>query len=112
MAHALGLTNVRIAHGRAEELARSPMHRGRHTIVISRAVDDLHVLARWCPPLLAPVPDARLIVWKGGDLSQEITATRRLPVVRSIETIPLDLPGEPWFAREQKHLVEVRFEIH
>ena len=47
-AEELGLRNVTVLHGRAEELATEPTHRGRYAGVIARAVGPLDVTVALC----------------------------------------------------------------
>ena len=46
----LGLKNVRILTGRAEELGSNPKHRETFDVVCARAVAELRVLMEWCIP--------------------------------------------------------------
>lgn len=48
----LGLTGVRAVHGRAEDLAHQPEHRGRFDLVTARAVARLPTLLEFCLPFL------------------------------------------------------------
>lgn len=48
----LGLKNVHILTGRAEELGTNPKHRETFDVVCARAVAELRVLMEWCIPFL------------------------------------------------------------
>lgn len=48
----LGLTNVHILTGRAEELGQNAKHREKFDVVCARAVAELRVLVEWCVPFL------------------------------------------------------------
>ena len=48
----LGLANVLVVTGRAEEIARQGVHRHSYDVVVARAVAKLSDLAAWCRPLL------------------------------------------------------------
>lgn len=48
----LGLTNVHILTGRAEELGQDPKHREKFDLVCARAVAELRVLMEWCIPFI------------------------------------------------------------
>jgi len=52
MAGALGLKNVDVVAGRAEEVGRQAAHRHSYDVVVARAVAKLSDLARWSRPLL------------------------------------------------------------
>ncbi|HEX2222366.1 MAG TPA: 16S rRNA (guanine(527)-N(7))-methyltransferase RsmG [Candidatus Limnocylindria bacterium] len=60
---ALGLGNVTVATGRAEELGRDPVHRERYTVATARACAALPVLAEYALPLLKQ--GGVLLAWKG-----------------------------------------------
>lgn len=47
----LGLTNVDVVWGRAEDLGKDEAHRERYDVVTARAVAELRVLAEFCLPL-------------------------------------------------------------
>lgn len=72
----LGLTNVRVLRGRAEEL------HGKETfdVVTSRAVAPLDRLARWSLPLV--VPGGEMVAMKGSSAPEEIAAAA--PVLRKL----------------------------
>lgn len=80
----LGLEDVQVVHGRAEELGRHPEHRGRYDLVTARAVAPLNTLVEYLLPL------ARLgglvVVYKGPGAPQEFMEARQ-----AIET----LGGDP-----------------
>jgi len=52
MVMALGLTNVDVAVGRAEEVGREAAHRRLYDVVVARAVARLSDLAKWSQPFL------------------------------------------------------------
>jgi 16S rRNA (guanine527-N7)-methyltransferase len=70
VAGALALKAVDVETARAEELGRSPNHRGRYDIAVARAVADLPVLAEYALPLLRV--GGRLVALKGRDAHEEV----------------------------------------
>jgi 16S rRNA (guanine527-N7)-methyltransferase len=68
----LGLENVRLLHGRAEDLARDVSLRGAFDLCVSRAVARLPVLAEYCLPFLAV--GGNLFAYKGEDVAEELAA--------------------------------------
>ena len=62
----LGLTNVAVVRGRAEELAGD----GEFDVVTSRAVAPLGKLVRWCLPLTAP--HGVVLAMKGASAAEEV----------------------------------------
>jgi 16S rRNA (guanine527-N7)-methyltransferase len=69
---ALGLENVTVLTGRAEEFARKPEHRGRYNLVTARAVAALPTLLEYCCPFARA--GGRVIAPKKGDLADEVDA--------------------------------------
>ncbi len=109
MAAELEIGNVSIFNGRVEDATMLETHGRRADCVTARAVTRLDALVRWAVPLLRSDGDRRLIAWKGGDLTEEITEARRHPLVKEIGEHRIEIPEEPWFAMEEKKLVEARF---
>lgn len=72
----LGLSNVRVVRGRAEDFTERHMFE----VVTSRAVAPLDRLLRWSMPLVAPT--GVLLAMKGSTVSEEIEQAR--PVLRSL----------------------------
>ncbi|MFC6287023.1 16S rRNA (guanine(527)-N(7))-methyltransferase RsmG [Nocardioides sp. GCM10027113] len=66
----LGLTNVRVVRGRAEDLHGQE----RFDVVTSRAVAPLERLLRWSMPLVTPT--GALVAMKGSSVGEEIEAAR------------------------------------
>ncbi|MDA8189133.1 MAG: 16S rRNA (guanine(527)-N(7))-methyltransferase RsmG [Dehalococcoidales bacterium] len=98
----LGLTWVDVVTGRAEEIARDPLHRERYDVVVSRAVAELATLMEYCLPL-AKI-GGRAIALKKGALEEELrTGQKAINLLggRFGEMIPVELPG----------LLELRYAI-
>jgi 16S rRNA (guanine527-N7)-methyltransferase len=109
MTEALALPNTECVTARAEELADSAAYRASFDVVLARAVTRLPILAQWARPLLKREPGALLIAWKGGDLTDELEQTRRVPGVRSVATRGFERLPEPYFETQEKHLIIVEF---
>ncbi|MDR2355750.1 MAG: 16S rRNA (guanine(527)-N(7))-methyltransferase RsmG [Clostridiales Family XIII bacterium] len=71
----LGLGNVRLLCGRAEDLARDAALRGAFDLCVSRAVARLPVLAEYCLPFLRI--GGNLFAYKGEDVAEELAAAQR-----------------------------------
>jgi 16S rRNA (guanine527-N7)-methyltransferase len=69
---ALGLANLTVLTGRAEELARQPEYHGRYDLVTARAVAPLPTLLEYCCPFARV--GGRVIAPKKGDLMEEVAA--------------------------------------
>jgi len=68
----LGLDDVRIIHGRAEEVAHDPEERGKYDVVLARAVASLPTLAEYCLPFCRI--GGRFIAQKAEDAADEVAA--------------------------------------
>lgn len=65
----LGLSDVEIVQGRAEEIGRDAAHRERYDVVVARAVAPLNVLAEYCLPFCRK--GGRFVAPKGEDAVHE-----------------------------------------
>lgn len=99
---ALGLTNVTVHHGRAEEI------KGRFDFVVSRAVTRMNRFIPWVQGKIKkqsinPWPNG-ILALKGGDLSEELAEvgypTERLPISEWLD--------QPFF--ETKQVVYVKLQ--
>ncbi|MGP1544439.1 MAG: 16S rRNA (guanine(527)-N(7))-methyltransferase RsmG [Candidatus Fimenecus sp.] len=50
--HSMGITNINVVHGRAEDLAKKPQYRERFDLCVSRAVAPLATLSEYCLPFV------------------------------------------------------------
>ena len=66
----LGINNVSVIHGRAEELGRQKDLREHFDVCVSRAVADLSVLAEYCLPFVKV--NGWFISYKGPDCEGEV----------------------------------------
>lgn len=90
----LGLVQVRIVTGRAEELGRATGERERHDLVTARAVADLRVLLEYGLPLLRV--GGRMLAPKGvGAVEEAAGASKALQALggRLVSVEPVELPG-------------------
>ena len=76
----LGLQNVHVVQGRAEELGRSTAHRGQYDLVTARAVAPLNTLVEYLLPLVRR--DGYAVVYKGPSAPQEFADAHK-----AIETL-------------------------
>ena len=65
-----GIENVKVVHGRAEELGRNPEYREKFDLCLSRAVASLPVLTEYCLPFVKV--GGSLVAYKGPDAEEEI----------------------------------------
>jgi 16S rRNA (guanine527-N7)-methyltransferase len=66
----LNIKNVKLIHGRAEELAHKYEYREKFDCCLSRAVADLSVLSEYCLPFLKP--GGNFLAYKNSDIKTEL----------------------------------------
>lgn len=75
LAQELSIKNVKILHGRAEELGQDKEYREKYEIVTSRAVANLTLLSEYCLPLTKV--GGRFLPMKGKDYTDELDAAKK-----------------------------------
>ncbi len=117
----LGLGNTMAVWGRAEELGRLERFREKYDYVVARAVGPLHELAKLAGPFLAkwephtgsgkrPALAGRsLLVFKGGEIAEEVGRTQRTKGVESVEVLSLAFDGASETGLTDKKFVIVNF---
>ena len=73
-AQALSLVNVETVHARAEDMAKTKVHRERYDLVVSRAVANMATLSEYCLPFVRT--GGFFIAYKTGDAAEEIEAAK------------------------------------
>jgi 16S rRNA (guanine527-N7)-methyltransferase len=94
MVEMLGLKNIDVVHGRAEELAHTKKYRAAFDLVTARAVSSLSNLLEYCAPYCRV--GGSILLPKKGDLSSELEQgkrTAKLVGATFQADIPVDLPG-------------------
>lgn len=71
----LGLTNVDVVQGRAEEIGRQQQHREQYDLVTARAVAQLNTLIEYLLPLTKV--GGFTVIFKGSNAAQEFIAARK-----------------------------------
>ena len=98
-AEALGISNLKTVHARAEEINRKPEYSGAFDLCVSRAVANLDTLSKWCMPFVRK--GGSFIAYKGENYNEElIGASRtlkklggRLDRVEAYPSEPEDISG-------------------
>jgi len=67
----IGLSNVEVVHGRAEDLARMPKYREQFDLCVSRAVANLSTLSELCLPFVKV--GGTFISYKGPNCNSEVS---------------------------------------
>ena len=94
---ALGLTNVRLFHARAEDSGRSPELREQFDLAVARAVAPTPVLAEYLLPFVRI--GGKAVCWKGPALAEELEQGKRAAFLvggKLGEPIPVTIPGRDW----------------
>jgi 16S rRNA (guanine527-N7)-methyltransferase len=80
MADDIGLRNIEVVHGRAEDLARMPKYREQFDLCVSRAVANLSTLSELCLPFVKV--GGTFVSYKGpncnGEVSEALNAIHAL----------------------------------
>ena len=74
LADAIGLENVQVVHGRAEDLARDPDYREHFDVCVSRAVANLSTLSELCLPFVKV--GGTFVSYKGPNCKEELDAAK------------------------------------
>lgn len=94
---ALGLTNVRLFHARAEDSGRAPELREQFDLAVARAVAPTPVLAEYLLPFVRI--GGKAVCWKGPALAEELEQGKRAAFLvggKLGEPIPVTIPGRDW----------------
>ena len=73
-AQALSLVNVETVHGRAEDMAKTKVHREHYDLVVSRAVANMATLSEYCLPFVKT--GGFFVAYKTEDAAEEIEAAK------------------------------------
>ncbi len=90
----LGMADVQLVHGRAEELALHEPHRAAYDLVLARAVASLPTLVEYLLPLAKR--GGRIVAYKGSAAHEEALAAEygiRLLGGQLTKLIPVEVPG-------------------
>jgi 16S rRNA (guanine527-N7)-methyltransferase len=90
----LGLTDVTLLHGRAEDFGQNTKYRGTFDIVTARAVARLSVLSEFTIPFLKK--DGQLLSLKAAQFEEELTDAKHAIAVlgsKFIREVAYELPN-------------------
>ena len=76
----LGLTDVELIHGRAEDVGRDPRHREGYDLCVSRAVANLSTLSEYCTPFVKI--GGSFVSYKSGSPEEELEQAK--PAIRKL----------------------------
>ena len=115
MVSRLGLSNISVINGRAEELGDKQGYGCRFDAVIARGVAPLHELVQWSRAVLKPASKQSvghrscLLAFKGGDLADEIEKARVKTGMKDISVQNIQFIGIEKTHLTGKKLVIVKF---
>jgi 16S rRNA (guanine527-N7)-methyltransferase len=95
-----GLRNIEAKAQRIEELAKNANYQQKFDFVVSRATASAVKIYSWTHNLLKPT--GQIILWKGGDLTNEIDELNDFDKNLNIKVINIDLFGYDFFKKEDK----------
>ncbi len=101
----LDLQDVDVVQGRAEELGRSPAHRGQYDLVTARAVAPLNTLVEYLLPMARR--GGLVVIYKGAGAPQEFMEARKAVEVLGGETVRL-APVQVPFLGEQRFVLLIK----
>ncbi len=101
----LGLTQIDVVQGRAEELGRNQQYRAQFDLVTARAVAPLNTLVEYLLPLTAP--NGITMIYKGGGAPQEFIDARKAIQKLGGETMRM-APVQVPFLDEQRFILLIR----
>ncbi|AYG00166.1 16S rRNA (guanine(527)-N(7))-methyltransferase RsmG [Lactococcus allomyrinae] len=90
----LGLKEVTLLHGRAEDFGQNPHYRGQFDLVTARAVARLSVLSEFTIPFLKK--DGRLLSLKASQFTEELSEAKNAIAIlgsKFIKEIAYELPN-------------------
>lgn len=75
MSEKIGLNNIEVVHGRAEDLGRNPKYRDKFDLCVSRAVANLSVLSEYCLPFVRR--GGFFVSYKSGEFDKELQESKK-----------------------------------
>ncbi len=98
-----GIRTLQAMAVRAEDLQKQDQYQKHFDFVFSRAVTRIDKIYSWVYKLMKP--DGKLVLYKGGDCSEEIAmATETYPGL-AVEVKPIKFIGIDWFEQNEKSIV-------
>ena len=94
LAQGLGIHNITLCHGRAEDLGQMKLHREQYDLCVSRAVANLAVLSEYCIPFVRV--GGWFAAYKSLEAEQEIEESKKAIKLLGggpVENKSLSLPG-------------------
>lgn len=103
-----GLRKIFSINSRVEDLTNTKEHFKKYDFIFARAVKSLVQLTEWTKDLLNH--KGFLIVYKGGDLVNEIREAKKKYTNLVVKTIDIDILGAERFKKEEKKILICNFD--
>jgi len=101
----LGLGDVEVVQGRAEEMGNDPTYRGHFDVVTARAVAPLNTLVEYLLPFVRR--DGMAVIYKGASAPQELSEARKAIELLGGETVRL-APVHVPLLEEQRFMLLIK----
>lgn len=101
----LALTNVNVINDRVENIAKNIIYKKSIDFVIARAVAKTDLILKWSLPLIKN--NGKIVLLKGGDLSEEIADAKKISNSYKFDEIPINLNGYDYFMKEEKKILVI-----
>lgn len=98
MADTIGIKNIDVVHGRAEDLARMAKYREQFDLCVSRAVANLSTLSELCLPFVKT--GGSFIAYKGPNCNAEISEALKAIHMLGGKLDRVDLPRSDYFVTD------------
>lgn len=102
-----GLRNIQAICSRAEEYARDKNNWFRFDVIFSRGVAKIHTIIAWIKNIMKK--SGMIVLYKGGNLLDEIEMTKKMFPNVEINEILIDLVGYEKFKKDEKKIVVCKF---
>jgi 16S rRNA (guanine527-N7)-methyltransferase len=102
-----GIKSIKTMATRAEEMQGSGKYDKQFDVIVSRAVAKIPSIISWVIRMIKP--GGTIILWKGGDISEEIESALMQFKKLEIKVQGIDLLGVDYFKNEDKKLVFCKF---
>jgi len=98
MADVIGLRNIEVVHGRAEDLARMPKYREQFDLCVSRAVANLSTLSELCLPFVKV--GGSFVSYKGPNCNAEVSDAQNAIQALGGKLDHVDLPRPEFYVTD------------
>lgn len=102
-----GIRTIQAIRARVEDLAKEKKYLNYFDFIFSRAVTTIDNIILWTNKLIKPT--TKIVLLKGGDLTDEIYKTKDIYPKLHIQTIPIIMLGADWFEKDEKKIIVCTF---